>query len=365
MKLGEICNEVRTTTKDPLADGLEYYIGLEHLDSGSLKIKRWGLIIEDKPSFTRVFKKGQILFGKRRPYLKKAAIAEFDGICSSDILVLEATHALETPQLLPFIIQSEKLWSHAIKTSSGSLSPRTKWKVLANQEFIVPTILKQHSLLKILLKIESIVEQTHFITDSLNSIIESLIQNTLLCPEKIKRSSMTLKTACKSITNRVYPEDFNSDTKYVGFEHLSSGNYYSMDYSGTEGVVSQKLSFKSGDILYGKIRPYLRKAALTDFEGICSSDLVVLRPTSDDYSLILAALFASEIFASLAMNTVKGTKMPRADWSLLEKTEIAKLNEKELQEFNTSILAHCKSLECLKQKYLHLTSLRKEIISVV
>ncbi|TOP99752.1 restriction endonuclease subunit S, partial [Vibrio parahaemolyticus] len=88
VKFGDICKEVKLTTKDPLGDGYERYIGLEHLDSGSLKIKRWGMIAEDNPSFTRVFKKGHILFGKRRPYLKKAAIAEFDGICSSDIIVL-------------------------------------------------------------------------------------------------------------------------------------------------------------------------------------------------------------------------------------------------------------------------------------
>src|SRR5690554_1413276 len=89
VKFGDICKEVKLTTKDPIGDGYERYIGLEHLDSGSLKIKRWGSIIEDNPSFTRVFKKGQILFGKRRPYLRKAAVAEFDGICSSDILVLD------------------------------------------------------------------------------------------------------------------------------------------------------------------------------------------------------------------------------------------------------------------------------------
>lgn len=71
VKFGDICREVKLTTKDPLADGYERYIGLEHLDSGSLKIKRWGMIAKDNPSFNRVFKKGNILFGKRRPYLKK------------------------------------------------------------------------------------------------------------------------------------------------------------------------------------------------------------------------------------------------------------------------------------------------------
>ena len=128
VKFGDICREVKLTTKDPITDGYDKYIGLEHLDSGSLKIKRWGLIAEDNPTFTRVFKKGHILIGKRRPYLKKAAIAEFDGICSGDIIVVEPAKNNEfLGKFLPFIIQSEKFWDHAIQTSSGSLSPRTKF----------------------------------------------------------------------------------------------------------------------------------------------------------------------------------------------------------------------------------------------
>ncbi|WP_421237567.1 restriction endonuclease subunit S [Aeromonas jandaei] len=134
VKFGDICREVKLTTKDPIADGYERYIGLEHLDSGSLKIKRWGLIAEDNPSFTRVFKKGNILFGKRRPYLKKAAIAEFDGICSGDIIVIEPLNKEDDLGILPLILQTEQFWSWAVKTSKGSLSPRTKYKELSNFE---------------------------------------------------------------------------------------------------------------------------------------------------------------------------------------------------------------------------------------
>lgn len=138
VKFGDICREVKITTKDAISEGYERYIGLEHLDSGSLKIKRWGIISEDKPTFTRVFKKGQILFGRRRAYLKKAAIAEFDGICSSDIIVMESKNNNGIKQLLPFIIQSDKFWAWAIKNSAGGLSPRTKFKSLAEYELSIP-----------------------------------------------------------------------------------------------------------------------------------------------------------------------------------------------------------------------------------
>ena len=99
------------------------------MDSDNLKIKRFGYI-KNGTSFTKLFKKGQVLFSKRRPYLHKAAIAEFDGLCSGDLLIFESKGDNLIPELLPFIIQSEKFFDYAVKTSAGSLSPRTKWSHL-------------------------------------------------------------------------------------------------------------------------------------------------------------------------------------------------------------------------------------------
>ncbi|MGL6494669.1 restriction endonuclease subunit S [Aeromonas veronii] len=154
VKFGDIFREVKLATKDPIADGYERYIGLEHLDSGSLRIKRYGIISEDNPSFTRVFKKGHILFGKRRPYLKKAAIAEFDGICSGDIIVMEPKYSpLLSNELVRHLVQSEPVWNWAVLNSSGSLSPRTKFSILSKLEISVPSY-PQESCLNVLREAE-------------------------------------------------------------------------------------------------------------------------------------------------------------------------------------------------------------------
>jgi type I restriction enzyme, S subunit len=177
VKFGDICREVKLTTKNPIADGYDKYIGLEHLDSGSLKIKRWGIIAEDNPSFNRVFKKGHILFGKRRSYLKKAAIAEFDGVCSGDIIVMEPNGDLILPELLQFIVQSDGFWNWAIKTSSGSLSPRTKFSSLASYKLGIPFLNEQCSLLDILLKNKDVHEISHATLDSLSRARFTLVEN--------------------------------------------------------------------------------------------------------------------------------------------------------------------------------------------
>lgn len=138
VSFGDVARCLTVATKNPLSEGLERYVGLEHIEPGNIHIKAWGDVAKGT-TFTRVFRKGQVLFGKRRAYQKKAALAEFDGICSGDILVCEAIEGKLIPELLPFVVQSDRFFDFAIKTSAGSLSPRTKFKDLAKFSLKLPS----------------------------------------------------------------------------------------------------------------------------------------------------------------------------------------------------------------------------------
>ncbi|NCC60902.1 MAG: restriction endonuclease subunit S [Verrucomicrobiae bacterium] len=179
VRFGDVAREVKETTKDPLADGLEYYVGLEHLDPQSLRLSRKGVIAEDNPSFTRLFKPGQILFGKRRAYQKKAAVADFAGTCSGDIIVMEERPGKIIPGLLPFIVQSDMFFDFAVKTSSGSLSPRTKWKTLAEFEFPLPPLERQKAILEVLEKVDSVYPKFCEFKGSLERLFKKLLIETI------------------------------------------------------------------------------------------------------------------------------------------------------------------------------------------
>lgn len=142
MKLGEIARESRETYSGDKT-GIPI-VGLEHLVSQELKFTDYD--IDTDNTFTKKFHKGQILFGRRRAYLKKAAIADFDGICSGDITVIEAIPGKVDPMLLPFIIQNDRLFDYAISHSAGGLSPRVKWADLADYEFDLPSPEEQRRL---------------------------------------------------------------------------------------------------------------------------------------------------------------------------------------------------------------------------
>src|SRR5438874_12706314 len=89
VKFGDVVREVNVAERNPLAAGLTRYVGLEHLEPEDLRIRSWGNVA-DGVTFNRVFRAGQVLFGKRRAYQRKAAVPDFDGVCSGDILVLQA-----------------------------------------------------------------------------------------------------------------------------------------------------------------------------------------------------------------------------------------------------------------------------------
>ena len=142
--LGDVAREIKQ--KVPVDQELPT-VGLEHLDPGEVELAHWDEGVET--TFTKAFSKGQVLFGRRRAYLRKAAVAPFDGICSGDITVIAPKDNL-SPRLLPFIIQNDALFEHAVTNSAGSLSPRVKWRSLSQFEFELPSIAKQEDLADIL-----------------------------------------------------------------------------------------------------------------------------------------------------------------------------------------------------------------------
>ena len=142
--LGDVAREIKQ--KVPAGQELPT-VGLEHLDPGEVELAHWDEGVET--TFTKAFSKGQVLFGRRRAYLRKAAVAPFDGICSGDITVIAPKDNL-SPRLLPFIIQNDALFEHAVTNSAGSLSPRVKWQNLSQFVFELPNADKQEELADIL-----------------------------------------------------------------------------------------------------------------------------------------------------------------------------------------------------------------------
>lgn len=190
VKFGEVVRLAKETCKDPGAVGIERVIGLEHLEPGDFRVRSWA-DIADGTTFTTRVRVGQVLFGKRRAYQRKIAVADFDAICSGDIYVFEsATPERLLPELLPFICQTDAFFEHAIGTSAGSLSPRTNWSSLAEYEFDLPPLEEQRRMAALFAARREVVDSYSALSESMTATRRALGKEFFITAPQGERSTV-------------------------------------------------------------------------------------------------------------------------------------------------------------------------------
>lgn len=154
--LGDVIRHV-TDRVDAKTSGLERFLAGEHIPSGSLEIREWGIIGRDPigPMFYKRFKPGHVLYVSRRSYLRKTAVPDFTGICGEKTFVLETLDpAVLSQTFLPFLLSAERFHSYAIAMSRGSVNPYINWTELAAYEFDLPSLDEQRRIADLLWAVE-------------------------------------------------------------------------------------------------------------------------------------------------------------------------------------------------------------------
>ena len=151
-RFGDLVKEVKEKV-DRDNNPYEYFIAGDHMDTDELHLLRRGVFegSDVGPAFIRIFKPGQVLYGSRRTYLRKVAVADFEGITANTTFVLETKdESILLQRLLPFIMQSDRFVQHSIKRSKGSTNPYVLFSDLADYEVELPNIEKQKELADLL-----------------------------------------------------------------------------------------------------------------------------------------------------------------------------------------------------------------------
>jgi restriction endonuclease S subunit len=211
VRFDEIAQLVNDRVDNPAEAGVERYVGLEHLDPESLRIRRWGAPTDVEAQKLR-FQPGDIIFGKRRAYQRKVAVADFEGICSAHAMVLRAREENVVKEFLPFFMQSDRFFDCALSISVGSLSPTINWKTLAVQKFALPPKDEQQRIADVLWAADVVIES---IDNVLNGIAEvmSAFKRQLLSSkhEKVPVGQVSKFTSGKSIKVSEL-SDYSSET---------------------------------------------------------------------------------------------------------------------------------------------------------
>jgi type I restriction enzyme M protein len=223
---------------EPADAAEDIYVGLDDLDSGVLHIRRWGKgsdVIGTKLRFRR----GDIVFGRRRAYQRKLAVAEMDGICSAHAMVVRAKSKVVLPEFLPFLMMSDQFMNRAVEISVGSLSPTINWTTLKLQEFDIPPLDQQRRISDTLWAVEHAAEANQRALENLQTLrasaLESFVEeNTTVvagsrAPKRATWEASTVGELCEIRSGKVNSRAAVDDGKYPFFtcspETLRSDRY--------------------------------------------------------------------------------------------------------------------------------------------
>ena len=192
--------ENSTAKKKPEESDRNRYVGLEHLDPGTLEVTRWGAEVTPKGD-KLLMKKGDILFGRRRAYQKKVGIAPFDGIFSAHGMVLRPKADVVDPMFFPFFISSDIFLDEAIRVSVGSLSPTANWKDLRTLEFDLPSPGKQRELAGILSEAESLKGHYRKLLTTCDDVVKSQFAEMFGTTDCPRYPVVELESLCSDIVD--------------------------------------------------------------------------------------------------------------------------------------------------------------------
>jgi len=175
---------------------------------------------------------------------------------------------------------------------------------------------------------------------------------------------VTLGDACDQ-RNEMFQPSGNNTYKFVGLEHITSGETRMHTYVQDVAVKSSKFKFYPEDILYGKLRPYLDKAVLVDFDGICSTDLLVLKPQEKIVKEFLIYVLHSKEFLKHAVATTSGTNHPRTSWTAISKFKFGLPEHSEQQKIAETLSAIDKKVELENKEKARLERIKLGLMNLL
>ena len=314
-----------TEKKKPTEADKETYIGLEHLDSGTLTVSRWGS--EVAPIGEKLLmKKGDVLFGKRRAYQKKVGIAPFDGIFSAHGMVLRPREEVITKEYFPLFISSDYFLNEAIRISVGSLSPTVNWKDLKDLTFNIPTIEEQRRItplvwaaIKAKNAYKTLIQRTD---DLVKSQFIEMFGDQKTNPYGFEE--MTLDKACTFFSGTGFPNDYqgNSSGDYPFYKvgdisrNVQEGNVFLVscdNYISNETAAKLKGTIlPERTVVFAKIGEALRlnRRAITATSCLIDNNAMGIKPNEEYLNLeyffqYMLALDMGEYSAATAMPSVR------------------------------------------------------------
>lgn len=364
VQLGSLVKLSTESAKDPSAVGLTRSVGLDHIDSDDLRLRRWS-DIGNGADFTRVFRAGDVLFGKRRSYQRKVALADFDGVCSGDILVVRTADPRLDGLYLAYLLASPLFIGHAISSSAGSLSPRIRPRDLERFEFDLPSLDEQHRVVEVMRAVDREIEAS-------SSVLSlSIVAQSSLVTERVAMApTIALEEVALLDIGRTPPRDnaayWTTDLErpFCTIADLTPGETRPTREGVTElaETTGKAKRFAAGTLLMS-FKLTIGRISLAAVDLFPNEAIVAINPRPGVRKDYLELALASTAWEKLANSAVKGKTLNKKSLARLPVPNLETAGQDDLltavaplRAISTQAAATCASLRSLR------TSLLQELI---
>ncbi len=362
----EIAQKISKTVKPEEAE-VNIYVGLEHLDGEDLHIRRKGVPSDVKGGKLRCYP-GDIIFGKRRAYQRKAAIVDFDGICSAHAFVFRANPEVIDSDLFPFFLHSDQFMHRMVDISVGGLSPTINWGDLKHQEFLLPPKDQQARLAKLLWAMDDVIERGIELLENLDNTYQAKVDN--LFSKRMNDWDFVRLGKIASINS----QSLNSKTEsnYV-FKYLDLASIIEPKIIGELKTIQfssapsrAKRIVKDDSIVLAMVRPYQKAFAYVENgkDIIASTGTAVVNMDDKHLNRFVFHQFFSMRFTRYCEDRMTGTSYPAITPKDVEEYNISIPKDKSLiEQVGMELDLLEKSSMAVKSKIVSSKALQKSLIN--
>jgi type I restriction enzyme S subunit len=275
---------------------------------------------------------------------------EIDAVFASYLIRFKIDRRKADPFYIGYAVKSN-IWKEYVQSIiGGSAQPGANAKQFAHFQFYLPSLQVQKRIASILSSLDDKIELNRQTNQILEAIAQALFKEWFVdfnfpgATGKMVDSELgkipvgwrvgTVGDVCKNIRVSIHPKDLQSETCYLGLEHIERKSLSIPSCGSSLEVDSQKFKFKRKDILFGKLRPYFHKVGIAPTDGICSTDILVLQPVVEGYYSFVLNLLYQDKFISYVSSVADGTRMPRVDWKSMAAYNITIPEDSVVEKFN-------------------------------
>jgi len=337
-----------------IGEGEKFLLGMGCVSYNKTFLDSGARLYSGECSNTHLISPGDLVLATRQqsdnlPILGLPAIIppKFDGkevIVGANLYRVINESEIENKYIF-WLLRNKDYQNHIYSCSKGSTVRMITKDAVESYIFLCPPKFERQIISKFLWDLENKIDLLHRQNKTLETMAETLFREWFVEGAKEEWEDGVLGDISTNIKDGIKVDDIEPTFKYVALEHIRKKEIGLNNFKYATNVGSNKYRFESEDILFGKLRPYFHKVCFTSFSGICSTDILVIRPNRKDlFCFCLFAFFQNEV-VDFSNASTSGTRMPRTSWNILSSYELKIPDKKTIAKFNDLTMPSIEKIE--------------------